>query len=136
MKHDVFISYSSYDKQIADAICSRLENNKIRCWIAPRDILSGIEYGEAIVEAIAGCSIVVLVFSENANNSIFVRKEIERALSKGKIILPFRIENILPTKAMEFALGNTHWLDAMTPPLESHINTLIKGISKNQSRYK
>jgi formylglycine-generating enzyme required for sulfatase activity len=128
MKHDVFISYSSYDKQIADAICSRLENNKIRCWIAPRDILSGIEYGEAIVEAIAGCSIVVLVFSENANNSIFVRKEIERALSKGKIILPFRIENILPTKAMEFALGNTHWLDAMTPPLESHINTLIKTI--------
>lgn len=125
MNHDVFISYSSYDKQIADAICSKLENSNIRCWIAPRDILGGMEYGEAIIDAIGDCSIIVLVFSANANNSIFVRKEIERALSKGKIIIPFRIENILPTKAMEFALGNTHWLDAMTPPLESHITTLV-----------
>lgn len=130
MKHDVFISYSSLDKQIADAICSRVENSKIRCWIAPRDILGGIEYGEAIIDAIANCTIFVLVFSTNANNSIFVRKEVERAISKGKILIPFRIENILPTKAMEFALSNTHWLDAMTPPMESHINALINTINR------
>jgi len=110
MKHDVFISYSSHDKAIADAICSKLENSKIRCWIAPRDILGGIEYGEAIIDAIAECSLLLLVFSAKANNSIFVRKEVERAISRGKILLPLRIEDILPTKALEFAIGKPPWL--------------------------
>ncbi len=114
MQHDVFISYSSYDKTIADAICSKLENSHIRCWIAPRDILPGKEYGEAIIEAIIDCRILLLVFSVHANESPQVRREIERAVSKGKVIIPFRIEDILPTKSMEYALSNTHWLDAMT----------------------
>ncbi len=39
---DVFISYSSDDKLIADAICAELESRRIRCWIAPRDALPGI----------------------------------------------------------------------------------------------
>src|SRR5450830_825013 len=120
MAHDVFISYSSKDKAIADAICSKLENNKIRCWIAPRDILGGVEYGDAIIDAIVDCKIFLIVLSAKANNSTHVRKEVERAVNKGKIILPFRIEDCALTKAMEYALSNTHWLDAMTPPIETH----------------
>ncbi len=137
MPHDVFISYSSHDKMVADAICSKLENNNIRCWIAPRDILPGIEYGESIIDAIAGCQVSVLIFSSKANDSPQVRREIERAVSKGKVIIPFRIEDILPTKSMEYALSNTHWLDAMTPPLEAHISKLTESIHqllKIQSR--
>jgi hypothetical protein len=130
MKHDVFISYSSHDKVIADAICSKLENNNIRCWIAPRDILPGVEFGEAIIDAIVDSRILLLVFSSKANESPQVRREVERAVSKGKIIIPFRVEDILPTKAMEFALSNTHWLDAMTPPLESHIAKLSEIIHR------
>lgn len=130
MQYDVFISYSSLDKQIADAICSKLENNNVRCWVAPRDILPGKEYGEAIIEAITGCKILLLVFSVHANESPQVRREVERAVSKGKVIIPFRIEDILPTKAMEYALSNTHWLDAMTPPLEYHITRLKDTIFK------
>jgi len=37
MTHDVFISYASKDKQIAYAICAKLEGKKMRCWIAPRN---------------------------------------------------------------------------------------------------
>lgn len=126
--YDVFISYSSHDKIIADAICSRLENNNIRCWIAPRDILPGLEFGEAIIDGIVECKILLLVFSSKSNESPQVKREVERAVSKGKIIIPFRIEEILPTKAMEYALSNTHWLDAITPPLETHIATLTSTI--------
>jgi hypothetical protein len=36
MAHDVFISYSTKDKPIADAVCGTLERNGVRCWIAPR----------------------------------------------------------------------------------------------------
>ena len=41
MSHDVFISYASQDKSTADAICNALEQKRIRCWIAPRDVLPG-----------------------------------------------------------------------------------------------
>ena len=47
------------------------------------------------------------------------------AVAKGKIILPFRIEGVLPSRALEFCIGNTHWLDALTPPLEAHLGRLV-----------
>jgi biopolymer transport protein ExbD len=130
MAHKVFICHSSLDKTIADAACGALEAKGVSCWIAPRDVLPGIEYGTAIIDALSGCEIVLLIFSTHADESPQVRREIERAVSKGKIILPFRIENVLPSGAMEFALSNTHWLDAFTPPLESHLVKLCHTMSR------
>jgi TIR domain len=67
MAHDVFISYSSQDKPIADAICATLEQNAVRCWIVPRDIRPGADWGESIVHALAGSRVFVLVLSGSAN---------------------------------------------------------------------
>jgi len=130
MAHDVFISYSFHDKQVADAICSALENAGIRCWIAPRDVMPGKEWGEAIVDAIGASKIMVLVFSSASNNSQQVLREVERAVHKNLIIVPFRIENVLPTRSMEYFLYSTHWLDALTPELEKHIDVLIDVLYK------
>src|ERR1700683_3384018 len=66
---DVFISYSSDDKPIADAACAALESANIRCWIAPRDISPGRDYGESIIDAIEGAKIFVLILSGSANGS-------------------------------------------------------------------
>ena len=130
MKVDVFISYSSKDKSIADAICSGLEQAKIRCWIAPRDIIPGQVYGEAIVAAINNCKITVLIYSANSNASIHVLREVERAVSRGKIVVPFRIENAKMSDAMEYFLSAPHWLDAITPPLEENISKLVMQLYK------
>ena len=130
MAHKVFICHSSNDKLVADAACAALEAQRIPCWIAPRDILAGEEYGESIVDALSGCQIVLLIFSRDANNSPQVRREIERAVSKGKIIVPFRIEDVMPSRAMEFALSNTHWLDALTPPMERYLLQLCDTIAR------
>jgi len=130
MAHKVFICHSSTDKAVADAACAALEAQRIPCWIAPRDILAGEEYGKSIVDALASCQIVLLVFSAHANGSPQVRREIERAVSKGKIIVPFRIEDVLPSDAMEFALSNTHWLDALTPPLERYLLQLCDSMAR------
>lgn len=124
MDFDAFISYSSQDKTAADAACAFLEGKGVRCWIAPRDIMAGGEYGAAIVEAIDRCRVMVLIFSASANNSGQIRREIERAVSKGVPIVPLRIEQVVPTKSMEYFLGAIHWLDALTPPLESHLQKL------------
>jgi hypothetical protein len=93
-------------------------------------VLGGTEYMEAIIDALSECQIVLLIFSRKANDSPQVRREIERAVSKEKIIVPFRIENVLPTRAMEFALSNTHWLDALIPPREHRLAELNATISR------
>lgn len=63
MPHDVFISYATGDKVVADAACATLEARRLRCWIAPRDVLPGTNYGEAIVNALRDSKVVVLLFS-------------------------------------------------------------------------
>ena len=128
MGFDTFISYSSQDKTAADAVCAVLEQAGIRCWIAPRDIRPGGEYGGAIIEAIDQCRVMVLIFSSSANNSRQIHREIERAVSKGVPIIPVRIEEAVPTKSMEYFLGAIHWLDALTPPLEHHLQRLAETV--------
>jgi hypothetical protein len=124
MAHDVFISHSAKDKTTADAVCAMLESNGVRCWIAPRDVTPGMEWGQCIIEAIEQSRIMILVFTAHANESSQIRREIERAVNHGVAILPVRIEDVLPGKALEFFIGNVHWLDALTPPLENHLKNL------------
>jgi len=128
MAHDVFISYSSKDKQVADALCARLESNRIRCWIAPRDVLPGVEYAKALSNAIVESRILVLILSANSNGSQMVLREVERAVSKEIPILPFRIENVNLSESMGFYVGTQHWLDALTPPLEKHLQKLSETV--------
>jgi hypothetical protein len=127
---DVFISYASKDKVVADAVCARLESAGIRCWIAPRDIVAGTSYGEAIIDAIHGAKVMVLVFSSSANASGHIPKEVERAVSNGVAILPFRIEDVAPGKSLDYFIGSVHWLDAMTPPMEKHLDDLAATVHK------
>ena len=75
MAHDVFVSYASGDKQVADAACATFESHGNSRGIAPRDVLPGIHYGEAIIDAIHECRIMVLVF--------FLKGEFVRPHSEG-----------------------------------------------------
>jgi TIR domain len=124
MPAQIFISYSSADKNIADAVCAGLEQARLRCWIAPRDIIAGDVYGEAILDAISACRVIVVIFSAKADLSGQVLREVERAVGAGKVVIPFRIEDVKPSKAMEFFLSASHWLDAFSPPIERHIVAL------------
>jgi hypothetical protein len=126
--HDVFLSYSSKDKTWADAACAVLERHRVRCWIAPRDITPGDEWGAAIMKGLNGSRIMVLIFSGHANASEQVRREVERAISQGMTVLPVRVEDVRPDGAMEFALGNRHWLDAFTPPVERQLELLTRSV--------
>src|ERR1700733_5727531 len=92
----VFISYSSKDKAIADAACHTLEQHGIRCWIAPRDVIPGSDWGQSIIDALSDARIVVLIFSRNSNESNEVRNEVLAALESGCVIVPFRIHDIVP----------------------------------------
>src|ERR1700756_3081852 len=136
MAHDVFISYSTEDKPPADAVCTILEKNGVRCWIAPRDIMPGADWGESIVNGIRTSRVLLLVFSTSANQSRQIKREVEIAADGDVTIVPLRIENILPTESFKYFLGNIHWLDALTPPLEKHpqgVAAKVKAILSTES---
>jgi hypothetical protein len=124
MAHDVFVSYSSADKAVADAVCAALEDGGVRCWIAPRDIVPGVDWGASIIDAINGSKVMVLIYSATANSSRQISREIERAVAKGITIVPFRIQDVPMSKTFEYFISTPHWLDALTPPLESHLGRL------------
>jgi hypothetical protein len=128
MAHDIFISYAMADKATADAACAALEKEGVRCWIAPRDVIPGIDYAEAIIEAIERARGMLLVFSSHANRSNQVKREVERAVHHGIAIIPFRIEAVQPERALEYYISSPHWLDALTPPLERHLTQLTSTI--------
>ncbi len=124
MSYDAFLSYSSQDKTIANAMCHYLEQRGLRCWIAPRDVRPGEDYAAEIIDAITASRALVVVFSANANASKHVKNEVERAVSHGVVVVPFRTEDVQPSKTLELFLGAKHWLDAMSAPMESHFEKL------------
>jgi formylglycine-generating enzyme required for sulfatase activity len=130
--HQVFISYASdninsatSDRQVADQICSALESQGIRCWIAHRDILPGAPWMDAITDAVDQAKIIILVFSANTEKSKWVKDEIGLALEENKTIIPFRIQDVYPQRALKLLKARCQWMDAFTKPQEKHLEQLV-----------
>ena len=111
-------------------MCSRLEQAGIRCWIAPRDVRPGRNWGSEIIRGLDNAKVMIVVLSANANHSRPVMKEVERAFHKGIVIIPVRTEEVEPSEALEFFLSSEHWLDAFTPPLETHMDRLARTVEE------
>ncbi|MBR6382653.1 MAG: toll/interleukin-1 receptor domain-containing protein [Lachnospiraceae bacterium] len=121
---DVFLSYSSENKNVADAIVSEFEAHNIKCWYAPRDIMPGEEWVTAIANALENCKILVLVYTDESNSSRQVMNEVAMAFNAGKTIVPFRLTENKMSSEFEYYLTRVHWLDAVTPPLMEKIESL------------
>lgn len=105
MPQDVFISYAKADAKKAARIAELLEERGVRCWIAPRDVKPGASYGDEIIRGIETSSAFLLVLSSASNESDFVAREVERAISKKKAVLPVRIENVEPSRALQLFIS-------------------------------
>jgi len=116
MKYDVFISYSSKDQKVVEAMCAYLEQHKVRCFVAYRDIPVGVVWARAIVEALEESKMMVVVFSEEFNLSDQVDREIEIASEDKKPILTFRISDAMFKGAKKYYLKNINWIDAFPHP--------------------
>jgi TolB-like protein/Tfp pilus assembly protein PilF len=107
----VFISYASHDAAVAERLCATLEAAGFPCWIAPRDVEAGAPYADAIVRAINKAKAVLLVLSASAIGSDHVAREVERAASKHKPIIAFRIDSAALNPGLEYFLSNSQWID-------------------------
>src|ERR1700733_2864213 len=126
----VFVSHASVDTAIAEQICAALERAGMRCWIAPRDVMPGTLYADAIVRAISNAKVVVLVLSENAVASPHVGKEIERSSSKRRPIVALRIDDAPLTPAFEYFLSESQWIDAQEGEVATVMPRLIEALQQ------
>jgi hypothetical protein len=107
----IFISHSSKDQKVASAICAALESRGLKCWLASRDVGAGDNFQESIVRAIQSAKVMVLVFTDNANNSAEIKKELALASQNKLAVIPARAEDVVPTAALAYELATRQWIN-------------------------
>jgi TolB-like protein len=131
--HDVFVSYASQDAAVAQKACSALETAEFKCWIAPRDVVPGTLYADGIVGAIDESRVLVLILSKDAVASAHVGKELERATSKRHPIIALRLDTAPLTRAFEYFLNESQWIDAGAAHTDAAIEKLIAAVGQHLS---
>jgi hypothetical protein len=127
----VFVSHATEDQALATEVCQKLEESGIACWIAPRDIVAGAPWSEAIVNAIERGRVMVVVLSSAAMASEDVLREITLAADHRLAILPCRVEDVPPRGAFAYYLNPQHWLDAFSGPLSTHLGELVRAVRRS-----
>jgi hypothetical protein len=128
MARDVFISHSAQDKKVAETICGALEEDGIRCWVAPRDVRPGKSFPGEITRAIQQSKVMLLIFSKHSNSSEQVLREIQLGVDCHVPIVRLRIEDITLSDDLRYYLSTPQYLDALTTPLAKHIPRLEAAI--------
>jgi hypothetical protein len=129
-EYSAFISYASDNRDTAEQICASLEGRGLVCWMAPRNVRAGREYADEIIQGLERSAAVVLVLSEAANTSVFVLREIERAVAKDINVVPVRIEEVTPSPGLELFISGTHWLDVWRGNWDDHMDRLVRDLDE------
>ncbi|HEX8526855.1 TIR domain-containing protein [Allosphingosinicella sp.] len=120
----IFISHGSDDRAEADEIARYLEERGLRVWIAPRDVRPGRDYSEQLQEAIETCAAFVVLVSDRANKSPYVRVETELAFSGNIPIFPVRTSKVEPGAGLALFLKIKHWTDSFGPQRDYNLERL------------
>jgi TolB-like protein/tetratricopeptide (TPR) repeat protein len=129
----VFLSYASQDTEVANTVCRELESRGIRCWIAPRDVAPGALYADAIVRAINESNVLVVVLSQSAVASSHVGREVERAASKRKQIIAFRVDTANLSPELEYFLSNSQWIDVPALGMQAALTKLADAVGRDSA---
>ncbi|QYY37301.1 protein kinase [Ruficoccus sp. ZRK36] len=121
-----FISHASSDAKDALKLVEALEKRGLSCWVAPRNIRPGKEYAEEIIHGLRQSHTLILMLSEAANESPFVRREVERAVHHRKPIFPVRLQSVSPAQSLELFISSTHWVDLSPDSLDAIADKLAR----------
>src|SRR5579862_1258563 len=129
----VFLSYASPDAAAANQVCEFLESHGVPCWMAPRDVKPGAAYADAIVRAINESSALVLVLSAAAMASEHVSREVERAASKHKPVVAFRVDGANLSAELEYFLSRSQWIDVPALGMPAALARLAEAVGRGSA---
>lgn len=125
----VFISYSSQNQQVADSFRQLLIEEGIACWMAPYDIPAGSRYAYVINDALENCTCLVLLLTNASQSSQFVEREIERAITYKKPIIPLQMEDLELNSGFKFYIGSSQIIEVPEIRRDSSaVNQAISGV--------
>jgi TolB-like protein len=121
---DIFISYSSKDRQQAEQLIELLASAGLSVWIDKSGIDIATSWGKEIVQAIDKCKALVVLLSPNSVVSVNVAKEVSLAAEQKKKILPLDLEPVELTDDLRY-----HLAGIQRAPM-TNIDSIIRALGK------
>ena len=121
---DIFISYSSKDREQALQLIEMLSSAGLSVWIDQAGLEVSNSWSKEIVAAINDCKAFLVLLSPNSLESHNVIKEVSLASEKRKKILPLELEPITLTEDFEYQLAGIQ-RTSMT-----NIDSIIRALGK------
>jgi hypothetical protein len=121
--HDLFISYSRGDREIANAISTALEARDVRCWFAEKEMRATNDFNEDIARAIEDARLFLVVVSSDAHQSDYVKNEIQQAVNLKKTIIPFCL-GPMPSGFFALHLSRCQRIDATPSTFDTNLASL------------
>src|SRR4029077_13646877 len=56
------------------------------------------------------------------------------AVHKDVPLIPVRIENVMPTRTMEYFISSQHWFDAIQTPMDQHLDRMAQAVKAHLAR--
>ena len=108
----IYCSYSRKDRPVVQRILRSLTENGVQLFV-DYEQLAGGDYAQKLTKQIESADAILFFYSENTENSTWVKHEIEFALSKNKIIIPVLLAEPKEGSWLHFYLGTFNWIKAL-----------------------
>ncbi|MAE31116.1 MAG: hypothetical protein CMO43_05920, partial [Verrucomicrobiales bacterium] len=130
MNAEVFVSYSSLDRDCVMPVVESLRGNGISVWVDEGNIHAADLWSEQIVQAIADCRVMVVMLSQNSTDSHNVVKEVMLASEQKKALLPVYLEPAdIPAK-LQYQLAGIQHLELYGENEQQVLEDLANGLAK------
>lgn len=120
MNHDVFISYSRKDTDMADRICAAFDKAGISYFIDRKGIAGGMEFPQVLADAIETSSLFLFLASENSYQSKFTNNEVLFAFNEKphNSLLPYIIDGSRMPASLRFTFASINVRNINEHPIE------------------
>lgn len=133
-RHDVFISFSTVQQDVAVGIKSYLEGAGVTSWCSAVDVPGGANWDDEVAAALESTAIVLLLLTESANASRHVKNEIVTAGDLELKILPCRIQDFRPTGSLRLQLARSNWIDMFPGEVSDHYPRVLLEVCRALGR--
>lgn len=105
---DIFISYSSKDREKATKFAEQVRIRGYGIWMDTSSIEAASNWSTQITEALEACRVMILLLSQNSLASKNVANELSVAAQLGKAIIPIELEPVRLSGDFLYHLASIH----------------------------
>lgn len=124
----IYVSYSQKDRIVVQKICHFLTEKGVQLFV-DYEHLAGGNYAQELTKQIESAEAILFFYSENTENSTWVKHEIEFALSKRKSIVPVLLCESEESSWLHFNLGSFNWIKLDDKNINSFADRIINILS-------